>query len=539
MKPILLILTVFAFNYGESQTISESFIACSKSFTTICENVGNNAIKVIIKDGEDDTNKVEFTITTTSFEVFAASFKQAFGRLPVPPTCNAEENNRVLSGARELFFKYKAAMTENTVAPEAGIFKVRDSVYVYQKTKKTSKFARSADPYRVLKVQVEINDGYIENIKATVLVIDKIFYFTNYYGIGFSSVTNFDRLNSVELFEMHSSPYSKIKPGESLLSIKLHHLIDYDYALELNRRDYSPQNIKFNLEGGQSITLYKQVTKKLFEAHIFTDFIGLKEEKPNGLIQTEVSKKININTVQFRSPSFLFKLFKSLGVFQYVRPSVVFSKIEQHNKRLPLKDLDSIRFSPGNIDTSKFNRSKHRYTTPLELYQYQHLSAGIDANLLSLSNHDLKYNLFLNAGIRLGITQVSDSATQIVGSTISKTGEVNERSINMIQIYPEVILNFLPEERFSLSMIQRMVYLGLFNTDVQMLGFNRPDQTTASSRKYQWLSVSEIMMTIQVNDNSKLFGRVRFNAELRNFQNNFAQVQIGYSVYILGNSVKQ
>ena len=71
-----------------------------------------------------------------------------------------------------------------------------------------------------------------------------------------------------------------------------------------------------------------------------------------------------------------------------------------------------------------------------------------------------------------------------------------------------------------------------------MLSFDKNDRTKVVASKHQWLSISELLMTIQVNENSKLFGRVRFNAELNNFQTNFAQVQVGYSVYILGNSKK-
>ena len=138
----------------------------------------------------------------------------------------------------------------------------------------------------------------------------------------------------------------------------------------------------------------------------------------------------------------------------------------------------------------------------------------------------------------MGITKVSDSASVVAAGVLTKTGQATDYSVNTIQFYPEAILNFIPEERFSLCVSQKLLYMGLFNNNVQMLSFDKNDRAKVVASKHQWLSISELLMTIQVNENSKLFGRVRFNAELNNFQTNFAQVQVGYSVYILGNSKK-
>ena len=185
-------------------------------------------------------------------------------------------------------------------------------------------------------------------------------------------------------------------------------------------------------------------------------------------------------------------------------------------------------------DTSKFNRAKRRYVTAFDLYQYQSFSAGLDVNLGYLNNHDLKYSITLNAGARLGITSVRDSLTTTSQNTITKTGQVSEYSINTFQFYPTLIFAFLPEERFNLSLKEQLIYIRALNSGVQELTFDKIDNTKVKLRNSSWLNMLELLMTIQVNPNSKLFGRVRFNSVLNNAQTNFAQVQVGYSTFILG-----
>lgn len=518
----------------KSQTYSESFIACGKSFVSTCESTGDNAIKVIIKDGVNLANKKEFTIITEDFEIFAKGFQSAFFEMSSTDCATAEDKSAILSYARKLFFTFKASITGEEAEPVAGMFKLNDSLYVYMKTKDSVRYGKSALKYKIIKAQVEIRDGYIENIKCYISINGKVFVFTNIYGIGFSSITNFSNLKDIRLYERYSSPHVKPDLNRLFYYINLHNLIDFDYNLALDRRDYSPGNISFAVKGGESVTLFKEATKKLFEAHIFTDFVGLREDKPNGLVQTEISKKIHLNTVQFQSAKVFYRLFKSYGFAQYVYPAITISKLEQHNKRLLLGDLDSIRLNPGLTDTSKFSRSKNRYSTPLELYQYQHFSTGFTANLLFLSNHDLKYNFYFSAGVRLGMTQVSDSLTTISGTSITKTGNISEYTVNNLQIFPEAVITLLPEERFNFSVSQKIVYFKAFSNNLQLLSFDKKDYTKAVVKGNQWLSVSELLMTIQVSKTSKLFGRARLNADLSNFQNNFAQIQLGYSVFILG-----
>jgi hypothetical protein len=548
-----------------AQTHCETFTACNKSYTITTEKQTGSKIVLKYVDGLDDSVHRTFSIVTNDIEQFARSFRQFFLVFAGADTsaCTAEEKrNFLLSYGRQVFLNIVAANTIDSVKPVAGIMKIRDSVLVHAKLRfyrggKIDEIKTPFAKYKVLRVTGEINDGFVENIKAYIQVKDQTLYFSIPYAVGISSVANFKQYKSREMYDMDSpirfsrvsgktrnalrTYYGKDEKAlikiDSIFYIRLSDLIDYDYRFGVNRRDYSPEDRTIDIEGGRSEVLHKQETKRLFEAHIFTDFIGLKEAEPNGLIQVGVSKRINTNSNQQLSKPWIHWLFKSYGVFQYVRPSITFSKVEQHNKFLSLNDMDSVRAAPGQIDTSKIRRAATRFTTPIQLYQYQSFSGGVDFNVGNLSNHNLKYSLFFDVGARLGLTPVRDSLTRISGDTITRTGFADDYLFRSIQLSACATLNFLPEERFNLSLSQRPVYMIAMDQRTQLLHKDRKEPNKLNVRKAALLSISELLMTIQVNDtgNGKLFGRIRFIADLSNGNDNFAQVQVGYSTYILGN----
>lgn len=540
MRSLLLIVFITITGILNAQTFTQTFTICSTTFNAKCEIVPGNRLRTEITNGLNANATVPFdTIFTDDIDVFALNFQNLFKQLNIA-ACSAQDNDAIVSIGRKFYLGFRASLADSAT-PVAGVFSIKKEITLRRKdinrsTKTIS--GAEATTYKIDKVQVEINNGYIENIKAYVNIDDVIHYFISAIPIGVSSVGNFKKYNKLQIFEMYSEPFFRLnckKCDSTQFYFYLGDLIDYDYQYGVDRRDYSPQDTSFTISGGQAIILHKQKTNKLFEAHIYTDFIGLNEEKPNGLIQTEVSKRININSVQhlIKWPV-IYSVVKSVGIFQYISPSLTYSKIEQHNKRLLLGDLDSIRFKPGFVDTSTFKKAYHRYVTAIDLYQYQSFSAGAELNFFYLSNHDLKYTLYINVGGRFGITPVADSLTNIHNDTITKTGYVNEMNVNTLQFYPEFKLTFLPEERFNFSITDRIIYVKPVNPVIQELSFQKIDNSRLTAKTDRWINSIELLMTIQTNANSKLFGRIRFNSAMRNSNNNFAQVQVGYSTYILG-----
>ena len=371
----LLLFTIFFFiitSCATAQSHIENFTICGRTFTIKCEAQIDNSIRVSVADGiNKDSIRVVYEIRTNDMEIFAKFFQINFSdSMRVADTaCVRSEKDKLLTYGRELLRRYETSL-QNTV-PKAGTFKLQDSVglekYFIQPNGKIDTSV-SVDKYKVARLQAEINDGYLENIVLSLTSKGKVKTFTLPFPLGMSSVSNFKKYFFRKLYQLNSSPFViSNDPANPDFLIKLSDVIDYDYYLGIKRRDYSPKDTIIDIQGGTSLTLHKEETKKLFEAHIFTDFQGLNENNPNGLIQTEISKRVNTNTIQYLSKRWMYWFFGSYGYLQYVAPSVSLLKLEKHNKRITLLDLDSVRIKPGETDTSKFNRNYHRYANALDL----------------------------------------------------------------------------------------------------------------------------------------------------------------------------
>lgn len=529
MKITLTILCMIMFHYHVlAQTFSRTIISCDKSYNISSHLQSDNFLVVRITHVENsDTSYREFSTKTTDMEIFAKVFQQELLLFINDTTaCSTTQSEEIMGIGRNIFLAIIAANTSD-LTPLAGILHLEDTVTCVNIDTSLHDQRDVKTKGKVLKMKFEINNDYLENLKVYVLINNKLYYFTNDYGIGISNLKNIKSFPKTFLFSLPNSTGLNYK-------ISLANILSYDYEIASNRRDYSPQDISTEVAGGQEIKLFKDATNKLFEAQIYTDFLGLSNNRPNGLIQTEISKNINISTVQKAIPKPFDLIAHSVGSFQYASPNATLSKIEQHNKYLVLNDLDSLRANPGIIDTARLKTTKHRFATPLNLYQYQTFSAGMDINVITLSNHDLKYNFYLNIGAKLGITSVTDSLTNIKQGIIKKTGFVSNFSITTLQWYPSITTSFFPEERFSFTFSEKFIHLKAYNNYTELLSFNTKNSKILTTNTHSWLNILEMLITIKVNSESKLFGRIRYNYELKNVDNNFAQVQVGYSTYILG-----
>lgn len=529
-------LLMFMFvQYASAQNYSKTIALCKGDFTFKGAVQEDKSLKITITDIDNASNTVEYFDNSTEVTTFMTVFQNHFLKLKDSGgndvTCSDGEKNTILTEANNLWYQLLGI----NIAPKAGIFTIADKVPLRGTIKKSGKVElplTSTVLFKVKNVQIEINNGYLESISAIIDVEGHEHTYINWFGVGFSSYSNYNRLLKIPLIEINNSPYDKTHP-----LLLLGDLLKYNPQFGVDRRDYSPKDTVLTLPGGKSIQLYKEETNKLFEAHIFSDFVGLSENKPNGLIQTEITKRININSKQRLAPKFLF-YGTSFGIFQYIAPSITLSKLEEHNKRLVLGDLDSVRYNPGTNDSSLFKNPYHRYATALNLYQYQSFSAGFDVNIFYLSNHNLKYTFYINGGVRLGLTSVTDSITSIdQNNNIKKTGLTNDYTVNTIQLYPEIKVVFLPEERFNFSISNKFIYLKPLSKDILLVSFGKENYNKLNQKNSAWINVAELLMTLNINPrtNGKIFGRIRFNSEISNSHNNFAQIQIGYSAFILGN----
>lgn len=125
-------------------------------------------------------------------------------------------------------------------------------------------------------------------------------------------------------------------------------------------------------ENQKAAKLYKEESSRLFEAVVYTDFFGVFDEaSPNGIIQTEVNKRFNVETSRLdmgnKCWAFLFPplfLAEGIGFFQFFDAKFRYSKIEKNNKFLLPQSYENLDQN-GSVISTEF------YYSPLLLYQHR------------------------------------------------------------------------------------------------------------------------------------------------------------------------
>ena len=419
------------------------------------------------------------------------------------------------------------------------------------------------------EVRIEFNDGFIENLRVegkiiseeienscnTILgsssnnmaedldVMDQELHFENINPIGFSRKSDYELLKNEPLYTRGGNP--------PFYSIRLGEIVDrFKYNLALNRRDYSPENqiltISFDGESNPRVekTLFKSPTYSLFEARIFSDFIGLDAESPNGLIQTEVAKRIILNTERFglqsppvsRAISNFFKPYANYtsrinySILNYIEPTLSFSKIEEDNRFLPLSSLDSIQ---GN------SLIRDRYAGTLDILNYERLNVGLRLNTFVLDLISLKSTIFLNVGMNYGRTPVRDYIYTLDQNNILQRGNEKDSVLNTFRTYWELETQIKPDERYGFNIGYRQTRMLLRSNFVRAVAnpelykLNRKTGFFTNIHSFNFLG--HFFPNRLGSDNlanNKFFFRFSFHHMRGQRNTNFLQVQLGSSFFI-------
>lgn len=377
-------------------------------------------------------------------------------------------------------------------------------------------------PYHVDEVELEFNEGFIENIKVIVHnEANKVLKFENSYPIGFSSKRDIELLYRMTLYAVD---------GFGKYSIFLGGLIDrYEQKHEVNRRDYSPANeaisfdFKRNPEG--ALTLHKETTATLFELKTFSDFVGLDQSSPNGLIQIEIEKRLNLVTHRKKFP---WSRRIGLGFFQYLTPFLLKSKFEENNKYLTLNAKD--RFLNNQYYPLKF-------TSTLELKRFENLSVGSDLNIFLIDFPSSKFTAYVNAGLRYGRVAVRDSLRIYEDGAVRNSGFVKEFGVNTFQVMlGKILLEFKTDERYSVDFAWSLnMYFARDNNFHQIANipsFSASDGVAADRKNIFHNIALGTSFRPSSSGSGRLFFRYRYNWQQGYWNTGFHQAQVGFSVYL-------
>jgi|GEM_PF-3941128 len=388
----------------------------------------------------------------------------------------------------------------------------------------------SGEKLIVYSTQVQFQDGFIENIivRGKISTNNTLLKFENAYPIAFSTKKNFQRLKRICLYE--KSVFIKANHY-----IYLGDLLNFDPNLALYSKDYFPDNQIYKLDVTDSITtinLKKEKTSKILAVQVFSDLKGTDSNSPNGLIQVDFSKKLNLLTQRGR---FLGSNSTNYGLINYFTPQFTLSKIENNRKNLI---LDYSGSDPN--DPAKPNA----YAMTKDLLLYQQYKIGGKLNIFLLDIPALKSTFFINGGFYYGRTPVQDTLRSLNVTTKLftpiATNNLVEYGVNSFQMVPEIQWDIYPDERYGFSFTQQFNRYKLLNTKFKQIDNSERytqflTSMPADPKLYnfsQWMGSTEILGFFKPSDNNQIFLRYRFNWDMNNVKNNFNQIQVGITTYL-------
>ncbi|MEP2512588.1 MAG: hypothetical protein ABJH72_24650 [Reichenbachiella sp.] len=497
-------------------------------FNISAEAISDQEFKVIIKKGEDTPE--EFTLVNLDIDIFRKLAQNKIGKLlggGVPDDL-ADNLNSLIT--KEFISIYSWHSSQESPAPLAGIMSFKNEItlrskvfsniddeinsvkkkIIKQKRKKRiqkltarrdfliNEFSRIKDAgleeegyiskFKIESITMEILDGSIrvllvqgsldvfdyhydeEKNEYSERKVEELRTYRNFHPIGISSFSDVEAMSQVQLRNLHD-------PFDGIV-LKLSDLITYVPSPSLKSDDYSPKNNVYHVKAdanddfSTSIELYKEETKYLFVGRIYSDLIGLSDSQPNGLIQTEVSKKVVVNSQE-----------NAFVIFNYVQPKLTISKIDNKELELPVREDSVIQV--------------------LDLYQRSFMRLETNLNVMRLDLPSYKFTIKSNFGVG------------IIG-TVFENSDLGEKGVKpSLKLHSSLILEFRPDSRWDFDIRFSLNKFSGFNS-----GFDYQDS---------WIRIYEFNASFRPNQNqiNQVFYRLSVVNDTRS--QDFFQAQVGYS----------
>ncbi|WP_025665642.1 hypothetical protein [Aquimarina megaterium] len=530
-------ISVFAQKYTVDTDLIDQFTDSDKIHIILSASIDADGFHTIELDC-DCADTQTFKLKPLTYPNFEVRVKQAIKTIitstkdnndvPLVPK-DVTNTDLVRNRITQLFARIVTFYNTEEERPQVATIKLKnEEIPVYYNTDvKSIRKIPLDDPLKNIEVEISFFGGFIEKIQVNGSLGEENYSFNNKYSIGISSTKNIQQLSDYVLYSnekiyrdtsdtnaiklLHEDQYQYEKTEKKSLFIQVDDVIRYIKKVDVNANDISPvpQTIVLDKSKKES-KLYREESSKLFEAVAYTDLIGLfDEESPNGLVQLEVKKRFNLNTRRYDRPWYYgiippFLLFEGAGVFQNADVFFQYSKIEENNKFL----------LPQTVGSETFY-------TPISLLQYRNFAVGGILNLMTFENQNSKINMFFNAGALYGRTGVKLDAADEEGVFY-----------NNLEIPFEASIQLLPEKRVSFSFTDRLSWFETFSEDIAIRSIENSEVVS----KNRWLNSFNIDLLVDISTTGKLFLRYKLIHELDNINNNFSQLQFGYSFYILKNN---
>ncbi|MDY8136151.1 hypothetical protein [Aquimarina sp. 2201CG5-10] len=534
---LILSSSLFAQQYTLDFDLIDQYTDSDKVNIIISANIDTDGFYIVELSCECSDNE-SFKLKPLSFPNFQVKLEEKIKKIirsvkddqNEPLTIKTEQNRTLIENrTAQVFARIVTFFNTEEERPHVATIKLKnEEIPVYFNSNDDNiREIPLVDKLKDLSVEISFFGGFIEKIQVNGTFKEEEYSFNNKYSIGISSTRNIQQLSEYSLYS-NEKIRAIIKEGEDIkllgenepqlkntdkrsLFIKVDDVIRYIKKVDVNANDISPVPQVVILDKNQRQSkLYREESSKLFEAVAYTDLIGLfDEENPNGLVQLEVKKRFNLNTRMLEGrwlnvvfPPYYF--FEGIGFIQNMDVFFQYSKIEENNKFL-------VPVSVGNDNIF----------TPISLMQYRNFAVGGTLNLVTFENQNTKLNMYLNAGVLYGRTGIKSDSNAEVGEFF-----------NNIEVPLEASVLILPEKRVSFGFTNRLSWFETLNEDISIKSIEKGEAVS----KNRWINSFNLNLNVDVSSSGKLFLRYKLVHELDNINNNFSQLQFGYSFYILKNN---
>jgi hypothetical protein len=391
------------------------------------------------------------------------------------------------------------------------------SIIDRQKIRKTvGGFVSEAGTFTMDSLQIEVEDGNVVNVKAHGYFrsdgseVEKFALFESFAPIGIS--TNQD-LNLWYLQKLYIQ--NRLDGDEHEEFILLGQLAQYIPSLSAKSSDFSPADGVYTFHSNDTRPkriLYKVATSRILQARIFTDIVGVDQDRPNGLLQLEANRKfILTNRPLIRGRALHLFLLK------YIDPTIAITKIEEQNKYLylPTRRVDSLIAQVSTIDLVKFTN----------------FSTGFNLNVASAYFPQVKLVFDLDMTLRLNRVAIRDS---VFNKGAFST--VTEKSYSVGVYGLTFRATVRPDSRYGGSFGIGWMRYSLIDDAIEQFPVVR-GTGRSFTQKFTYQDVLRYDMTLwaRIAEHGELFFRPQFTYLRRQSSQNFFQAQLGYQFDVFSN----
>lgn len=358
-------------------------------------------------------------------------------------------------------------------------------------------------------------------------VMDVEFKFDNEFPIGFSSKTDFADLSNYNLYAFEGKNKVFALPLTNVINL-------YIQRHQNDRLDFSPkdQTIRLpspddpNKEG--QVELKKEISSKILNAKVFTDFNGFKEREPNGLVQFEVEKQVPLWTKRMHLGT---GRSSNVGFANYAVFNLTWAKLNEEDRELQVLQTESFVNNESRIDN---------YITYLDLIRFENVSAGVDLNIASFDFPLIKTRVELNAGVHYGRVKVVNDVPNPSEENPEATIRQLEKNVNIIRLYPDAIVRIRPEERFGAYLRFRAFRTIVPDNEEFFTVYSAndflddPGNRQNALEDQRWLQRYELgaFYTPSAESDNKFFFRYRYTNTSEWETNGYSEIQVGYQIYL-------